>query len=74
MIWQPIETAPKDGTKILLGNAQTCADGYWLQEAYAGNGAWIWPYIHRNPTHWMPLVLVPYNDKAKAGAHIRALR
>ena len=57
LVWQPIETAPKDGSVVLLGNRQVCADGYWLQEAYAGNGAWIWPYIQKTPTHWAPLNL-----------------
>jgi hypothetical protein len=33
--WMPIETAPKDGTEILLSNGQTVAEGHWLhQEAY----------------------------------------
>lgn len=59
-LWQPIETAPKDGTKILLGNRHVCADGYWLQAAYAGNGAWIWPYVNKTPTHWTPLVLCSF--------------
>lgn len=55
--WRPIETAPKDKSNIVLLR-QPCgsiADGFWLAEAYAGNGAWIWPYVHKTPTHWMPL-------------------
>jgi hypothetical protein len=57
--WQPIETAPKTGESILLGHAKGCADGRWLQAAYDGNGAWIWAYIHLNPTHWMSLPILP---------------
>ena len=59
--WQPIETAPKDRSEILL-HREPCgsvANGYWLSEAYAGNGAWIWPYVHKTPTHWMPLPPAP---------------
>ena len=54
--WRDIATAPKDKTNVLLLR-QPCgsvANGFWLAEAYAGNGAWIWPYVHKNPTHWMP--------------------
>ena len=60
--WQPIETAPKGGTEVLLlgnGARRRHANGYWLQSAYGGNGAWIWPYVHANPTHWMPLPPAP---------------
>ena len=55
--WQPIETAPKDGGTVLLRGKHDhrIADGYWLQAAYNGNGAWVWPYIHSEPIHWMRL-------------------
>ena len=56
---QPIETAPKDGSRILLASNSVFADGYWLQSAYNGAGAWIWPYIHKTPFYWMPLPEVP---------------
>ena len=55
--WLPIEGAPKDRSNIVLLR-QPCgsiANGFWLAEAYAGNGAWIWPYVHKTPTHWIPL-------------------
>lgn len=55
--WRDIETAPKDAQYVLLRGKreQDVASGYWLQSAYAGNGAWIWPFIHRNPILWAPL-------------------
>ena len=59
--WQPIETAPKDSSDVLLAGKRReyIASGYWLQSAYAGNGAWIWPFVHKYPTHWIPLPAAP---------------
>jgi hypothetical protein len=74
MNWQPIESAPKDATEVLLWGKKRCADGYWLQAAYAGNGAWIWPYLFHDPTHWMPLPPIPDEEqKAKANSWEQAL-
>jgi hypothetical protein len=67
MIWQPIETAPKDGTRILGFNR--CDDGiaiyrwdvqpyhkkprpYWQMECCINQR---WFSEGRQPTHWMPL-------------------
>ena len=32
MQWQPIDTAPKDGSGILLSNGVTVAQGEWLHQ------------------------------------------
>ena len=55
--WMPIETAPKESGYLLLrgGREQDVASGYWLQAAYAGNGAWIWPFVHMTPRFWAHL-------------------
>lgn len=61
MQWQPIETAPTDGARILLcGKGGKIADGYYGQpDGFANPKRFVWPYIHANPTHWMPLQAPP---------------
>jgi hypothetical protein len=59
--WQPIETAPKDGTEI-LGHTQTCGALvlYWntttADYEYWSDGMSM---HQRAPTHWMPLPAPP---------------
>ena len=62
--WQPIETAPKDGARVLL-----CASGgaVWMGHWIGRSGAHVingWTRfncvdIDWNPTHWMPLPSPP---------------
>ncbi|HET8686032.1 MAG TPA: DUF551 domain-containing protein [Methanosarcina sp.] len=57
--WKTIDTAPKDGTKVLLmrmGEYGRCgmADGYYNERS-----VWVWPYVMKEPTHWMPLPPAP---------------
>lgn len=69
MEWKPIETAPMDGTTVLLypatWNGYGCSMGYWDEDEYAKKPN---PYWRRHddmgrvsnsrstpPTHWMPL-------------------
>ncbi len=63
--WQPIETAPKDGTRLILWGRE---DGVGEPRVWLGSwstGCWYAPswvaYEHRSeteylqPTHWMPV-------------------
>lgn len=66
MQWQPIETAPMDGTHILLvcqyrvdGRlfSSSCWVDFWMDEEWTH-----WPRIIDAPfhaTHWMPLPTAP---------------
>ena len=53
--WQPIETAPKDGTRVLVCDTDVwiaCArywpcNSYWIEDAASGLKL-------NEPTHWMP--------------------
>jgi hypothetical protein len=49
---------------LLLGGGKKHADGYWLKEAYAGNGAWIWPFVHAEPMYWQQLPSAPKEKDA----------
>ena len=54
-MWKPIETAPRNGTAILLRSKKgRIADGAWIA-ATNKVGWWAWAYVGQEPTHWMPL-------------------
>jgi hypothetical protein len=54
--WQAIETAPKDGTRILVVGLHPGTTLHWMNFAYGDgdglDGDWM-ESLH--PTHWMPL-------------------
>lgn len=57
-MWQDIDSAPKDGTIILLGHPEAVFDGWW----HSASNAWIDgernmydDYCEYEPTHWQPL-------------------
>lgn len=62
-MWQPIETAPKDGTRVLLFTTHIPNDYY--NESFIGVQIGRWDCGHMSdgwefenigePTHWMPL-------------------
>lgn len=60
--WQPISTAPKDGTLIILfvPGLQGVCPGRWL--CNADEGWWSSYGRTANPTHWMPLPTAPKED------------
>lgn len=69
--WKPIETAPKDGARILLyfpvfGNSACKEFGYWEIQKHHKNPKPYWTgdrerifgvlwYRNQQPTHWMIL-------------------
>lgn len=73
MKWQPIESAPKDGTVLILYSSQGMEMGSWKKdENYRDQPAkWFseegddWStgyyYCPMDPTHWMPLPAPPKN-------------
>lgn len=63
--WKPIDTAPKDGTVILLGHSEAVFDGWW--DTY--DNAWVDGETNGygdlrsyDPTHWQPLPAPPKED------------
>lgn len=58
MNWQPIETAPKDGTNIIITDGCGCYSvvswaNYWAIWLFPGYGDSDNEFYY--PTHWMPL-------------------
>ena len=65
--WQPIETAPKDGTRILAVVVHSSAE--WsknpIRDGFVGvvtaywttfnKGGWVYHGLYGNLTHWQPL-------------------
>ena len=68
MAWQPIETAPRDGTNIMLWHkVWKCPVSAFYGETYRKDCPWtqttnttIWP--EEAFTHWMPLPTAPEGE------------
>jgi hypothetical protein len=73
--WQSIETAPKDGTTILLFGENVVTVGGWVSAADQGAepeeefliaaGWWSFDLRDNTPTHWMPLPEPPQAAPAR---------
>jgi len=70
MTWQPIETAPKDGSKIMISGDSYVTIGWWEEDKgktlISADKPYWEPYDFSywdrydigdwfTPTHWMPL-------------------
>ena len=57
--WQPIETAPKDGTEILLARGDRVSSGAWYEweetcsEYHASTGVYLGQSIQGGGAMWM---------------------
>lgn len=66
--WQPIETAPKDGTFVLIGFGDSVGEARWVENAWywANNDpgdSWGRPVYEHEATHWMPLPAPPQAER-----------
>lgn len=65
MEWQPIETAPKDGTRILGAWPSFLKKNEWfIQPVFFVCGVWLHGWDEDEdqplkPTHWMPIPTPP---------------
>lgn len=61
--WQPIETAPKDGSRVLLGCAQhgSVIVGRWRHDAWSSPCGYDGEdhLCASDPTNWQPLPVAP---------------
>jgi hypothetical protein len=58
--WQPIESAPKDGSEILLANPDgSCAVGWFKFKGHTTGWTDGDTFNMTWPTHWMPLPAAP---------------
>jgi hypothetical protein len=60
-MWQKIESAPRDGTCVLLAGREGICTGTWNErrrqwQVYTEDG---WFEVEVYPTHWMPLPAPP---------------
>ncbi|OOO22745.1 DUF551 domain-containing protein [Agrobacterium pusense] len=79
--WRPIETAPRDGTRVIgADQLYVIGDIYWQpdgNETETGEPGWINGVRDRyekdyvfNPTHWMPLPSLPAAPSQQEASHV----
>jgi hypothetical protein len=67
--WRPIETAPKDGTEVLLWTTSfdgepVAVSGWYFNAALSLNSCWLTAFgAHGEPTLWQPLVFPDQKDR-----------
>ena len=61
--WQPVATAPKDGTHVLIyASPRDGLEGFQTVAAYHDDAGWCVCEL-RYATHWMPLPAPPSEDR-----------
>ena len=63
-LWQPIESAPKDGTRIIGADFELVETMFWTASIWVGGGGWVNDLSRSDtrifqPTHWRPLPSPP---------------
>jgi len=83
--WRSIETAPRDGTRILIADGRSTDAAYWSQcaKGYGGSKRYPWVILDEtngvngmtetHPTHWQPLPAPPGATPAAPPAREAAL-
>lgn len=72
--WQTIETAPKDGTRVILAWGGKSINGFYLDNSHTATPWAGWRVESMvvqppgKPTHWMPLPSPPSMDGAVQAA------
>lgn len=75
--WQPIETAPKDGTVVLVVGDRGHSCAQWRREGWDTGSGWHatvegqecldgddrYGLKRLSPTHWMPIPSPPAGDR-----------
>lgn len=70
-VWQPIETAPKDGTHVILGTTGAATAGRTLLDMFFESGEWgnyddvidDMLFTGERLTHWMPMLAPPASSQ-----------
>ena len=68
--WQPIKTAPKDGSWVWLSDGSKAEPAFWGPTYFGCDPEWI-QYAHRSeaetitfiPIMWHPAPVLPQGDK-----------